>query len=101
MRLCRCGKIVKERCPDCEPHTAKKVKRSHKWKRVAERHKKNNPLCVKCMENGKIKASEETHHIVPVSVNRDLEFAPDNLMALCKECHKEMDRIAFGGKEYK
>jgi 5-methylcytosine-specific restriction endonuclease McrA len=53
------------------------------------------------MENGKIKASEETHHIVPVSVNRDLEFAPDNLMALCKECHKEMDRIAFGGKEYK
>lgn len=30
------------------------------------------------------------HHIVPISVEPDLQFVEDNLITLCKTCHRRL-----------
>lgn len=47
---------------------------------------REQPLCVRCLERGRVREAEETHHIIPRS-----EGGPDtadNLLPLCRECHQ-------------
>lgn len=44
-----------------------------------------------CLKNGIYKAATLAHHIVPLDAtnwtNPEIALNPDNLMALCTECH--------------
>lgn len=58
-----------------------------RWRRMAKRHKAENPLCVQCLANGKIQPVEETDHIIPHRGNERLRYDWDNLQSLCRSCH--------------
>lgn len=90
-KLCRCGAIVFGQCKKCDaPPPRKKRKRNSRWKKVAERHKQASPLCEICLERGIVRASEESHHIVAISIDPSKELDTSNLMALCYECHHKV-----------
>ena len=58
--------------------------RSSKWRTVRKEHLEYQSYCQAC---GRTK-DLEVHHIVPVSVDPDLELDPDNLITLCASpCH--------------
>lgn len=54
--------------------------------------KRDEYLCRVCWEEeGKeVTTNLETHHIYPVSSNPELEFDPENGIALCHPCHKNV-----------
>lgn len=56
-------------------------------------------MCEECLKKGILdQPSEEVHHIRPISTGRSwhemvtLAFDPDNLEALCHDCHTEIHR---------
>ncbi|MGL5258404.1 MAG: HNH endonuclease [Proteocatella sp.] len=69
-----------------DPASNKRYGRS--WKRIRDHYIKAHPLCDECEKNGRIKAAEEVHHILPLSKGGGNETS--NLMALCKSCHSKI-----------
>ncbi|MBM7561496.1 HNH endonuclease [Fusibacter tunisiensis] len=69
-----------------DPKSNKRYGRA--WKRIRDRYIKAHPLCEECEKNGRIKAAEEVHHILPLSKGGGNETS--NLMALCKSCHSKI-----------
>jgi len=71
-----------------------KIYQNTAWIRLRHRKLRNNPLCEKCEENGKVVLTQEVHHIIPFDfgINDDekkrLAFDYNNLMSLCIACHK-------------
>lgn len=69
---------------------------SKQWKDLRNLYLLEHPICEKCLELGKVSATEEIHHIRKISCGRNeaemKEIACDygNLMALCKECHHKI-----------
>ena len=63
-------------------HKPKKRIRNTRWINLT--HKIMQRPCAMC--GGKSQAS---HHIIPVSVNPELQFEESNLMPLCNKCHRE------------
>lgn len=63
---------------------------------------RSNGLCEKCLEAGKVVLADVVHHIVPLSEenmdDQSITLNPDNLMALCHECHTEAHRQLGVGK---
>ena len=49
-------------------------------------------LCVDCRKRGIITPAEEVHHIIEITPdninNPEITLNPDNLVSLCRECHK-------------
>lgn len=58
------------------------------WRHIRNRYIKANPLCEKCLEDGKLTPAKEVHHILPLSHGGT--HKEDNLMALCKSCHSRI-----------
>jgi Restriction endonuclease len=58
------------------------------WRKIRARFVKDNPLCVKCLEFGKLTPVEEVHHILPLSKGGTHDVS--NLMSLCKSCHSKI-----------
>ena len=58
----------------------KRRKRSSKWRKVRNKHIKNNPHCSVCG----LKTKVECHHKIPFSLDSSLELEPDNLVTLCE-----------------
>ena len=56
-----------------------------KWRKIREAYLTKNPLCVECLDNGRTKAAEMVHHVVPLDEGGTHKF--ENLMALCMGCH--------------
>lgn len=78
-------------------HRSSETKKRYgsQWRKIRAKFVKDNPLCVKCLEEGKLTPVEEVHHIIPLSKGGSHDER--NLMALCKSCHsrisaKEGDR---------
>ena len=83
----------------CEEHAKAEAKRYEKydrdpavrrrygraWKRIRDSYVQLHPLCELCQKDGKLVATEEVHHKVPLSEGGT--HARDNLIALCKSCH--------------
>lgn len=80
---------------------------SARWLRLRKWKLSRQPLCERCMEEGRVRAATEVHHVVPVQdgmsaiEKRRLALNPHNLRSLCHDCHvithTEMGR---SGKAY-
>ena len=72
---------------------AKKFYKSKEWKHVREQvMTRDGRLCQDCLKQGRIVPAEEVHHIIELTQHNitdpaiSLNF--DNLVALCRECHR-------------
>lgn len=63
------------------------------WKNLRRNYFILHPLCEECLKRDIIKPTEEIHHIKPILTGKtklemeSLAYDPNNLIALCKECH--------------
>lgn len=62
--------------------------RSPKWNNVRDCYMKGK----NCSGCGSLE-SLECHHIVPFHIDRSIELATDNLIALCRTCHFEIGHL--------
>lgn len=95
--LCSCGNIhpKREPCGKCfrgrarqHDKTTKQRGYGHDWRQMSERIREEEPLCVDCLEKGKIWPADECHHKVKIRDAPQLRLHRDNVMPLCKACHQ-------------
>lgn len=63
-----------------------------------------NGLCERCARMGKLTPARLVHHKIPLTPNNisdpNIAVNPDNLEALCYECHDDVHRalgVGYGG----
>ena len=49
---------------------------------------RREPICRQCQK----RASEEVHHIEPVTRRPDLALVQTNLIPVCQRCHRDLDK---------
>ena len=57
--------------------------KSARWRRLRKIVLRRDPICKKCEEEGRTRASQEVHHKDGDHKNNEI----DNLVGLCKSCH--------------
>lgn len=70
------------------------VYQSKRWKDLRKAYFQEHPLCERCLKEGRITPAHDIHHrlspfckgLTPEEKDRRA-FDPNNLMALCVECH--------------
>jgi 5-methylcytosine-specific restriction endonuclease McrA len=95
MRLCRCGAIVKSRCSRCDAQTGGTTAErgyDNRWRELSERKRKVDPLCEQCDAEGRTTAASEVHHIRSIRLAPQLRLEWSNLMSVCADCHKRIER---------
>ena len=69
---------------------------SEEWRRCRAAYIKAHPLCERCAAKGRIIPAEHVHHrarITPPNLTDPaVTLNPDNLEALCRECHQQEHR---------
>ncbi|MBA7480581.1 hypothetical protein ES707_16043 [subsurface metagenome] len=80
------------------PTVAKKIYQdiynTPRWKKLRTWYIRNHPFCEDCLGKDKTTLSREVHHVVPwvtgstLADQEALAFDPENLRALCVDCHK-------------
>lgn len=98
-RVCGCGRIVKGSCDNCSKKSKRDEFRAppsergydNDWRKLSERFRKQYPLCQPCIKKGKITPVADVHHIKPVRDFPELRLNWDNLMSVCRACHKEIE----------
>lgn len=72
-----------------EGHRKSAFKRGYDkwWQRNRKWYLRLHPLCVKCLEDGRVECATVVDHIVPHKGNRKLLRDAANWQALCKPCH--------------
>ena len=70
-----------------------KIRSSTAWKKKREEIvKKSNYFCAYCFENNRLTLNNlEVHHITPIRENKSLAFDNNNLILLCRQCHKDAE----------
>lgn len=108
MRICRCGRIVKNGCPVCDK--AKNCKTTtergytYDHRKASERYRIERPLCERCVRvNGVLHAnpSEDMHHIESIADNPKRRMDRGNWLAVCCSCHEELEGDVAAGIEIK
>lgn len=108
-KLCRCGKIVKDRC-DCV--SGQSVKRRNvtseghgqDHRLASERYRANHPLCERCVMLYGVtdaKPSKDMHHIHSIRSAPHLRMGSNNWLAVCGPCHEDIEGDAMQGIEIK
>ena len=87
-----------------------KLLNSKQWRELRRWYMQQHPLCERCIEEGEaagikggyIRSAVDCHHVVPVESSKTVQemeelcFNPNNLRALCVQCHvkthKEMGK---------
>lgn len=70
-----------------------KYYQNSRWKKLRDWYMSLHPICADCMINGRSVPATELHHIRPFGTGKDeaekmrLLLDPDNLVALCSDCH--------------
>lgn len=76
-----------------------KIYNSTQWVNLRKAYLMEHPLCEMCLEDDKITAATEVHHIYEISNGKDIEEMKDiaynpwnyeGLRALCSECHQKI-----------
>ena len=61
------------------------------WRKLRNSYIKEHPLCEECLKKGKVVPAEDIHHrrspFQNGEINYNLLMDPNNLEALCRECH--------------
>lgn len=80
---------------------------SPEWGKLRRLKLSAEPLCENCLEQGKIVAATEVHHVKPVedgltfADKRALAYDYHNLRSLCHDCHVEAHvHLGRGGKQH-
>src|SRR5262245_34436353 len=79
-------------CPNrmpCATHKRKNPYTSARWRKERRFFLGANPLCVRCLEKGIVRASVVKDHIKPVNGIDDPSFWIGPFQALCFEHHRE------------
>lgn len=61
------------------------------WEKVQALKVKDDPLCGRCLDKGKLTPTQMVHHKIPVDIRPDLRLDPGNLESLCWSCHAAID----------
>ena len=99
---CRCGNVCDGVCGCSAKQMTSTVDRGYdsRWRRLSERIRRSNPLCEECLNNNRVTASVDVHHIIPIKDRPDLKYDMNNLVALCRACHVKIEaesRSQVGG----
>jgi 5-methylcytosine-specific restriction protein A len=57
------------------------------WRHLSDWHRKQHPLCFRCLEKNLYVTANVTDHIIERVDDRSRELDPENLMSLCHACH--------------
>lgn len=77
-----------------------KIYSSSRWQRLRELVKRDsNYMCVICKSKGDISYADQVHHIVPITLNKDLSYSYENLVPLCSHHHEEIHKKNINSKE--
>ena len=74
----------------------KKWYNNTRWRKLRIQKLQDQPLCEKCLDEEKVTAAVDIHHIISFMSTEDEEtkyqlfYDYDNLMSLCKECHQKI-----------
>jgi len=90
---------VKKSPPYCDDHEKKMLKSwdsqretavdrgyTTRWVKLRNMKMRNDPMCERCGERGKLTFAELIHHVDGNARHNDM----DNLQSLCRECHGEV-----------
>lgn len=108
-RLCRCGKIVQDRC-DCrrgastQRRSTSREGHGRDHRNASERYRANHPLCERCvMLYGAIdaKPSKDMHHIASIRQAPHLRMVESNWLAVCGPCHEALEGRVLDGQAVK
>ena len=73
------------------------------WNRVAKRRREaDHWLCQPCLGVGRITASNEVDHIIPIHVRPEWRLEFDNTQVICRSCHRRKtneDSMQYGSSE--
>ncbi len=88
-----CHKIKVEGCERCKPKPFEGIRQdnypfynSRTWRKLAKAHKKANPLCITCLQEGRTTPAEVTDHKVAID-DGGHKTDINNLQSLCHKCH--------------
>jgi len=105
-----CSKLVSSGKKYCEDHealhklnirTTNEKGYDGRWKKARKIYLKSNPLCVRCLAEGKYKKATVVDHIVPHRGDKRLFWNKSNWQALCKKCHDRKTMTEDKYEEYK
>ncbi|WP_057745739.1 HNH endonuclease [Liquorilactobacillus capillatus] len=71
------------------------------WRRLSRRFLENNPVCVKCYEDGVIRKADVVDHVQEVKDNWSRRLDESNLQALCNVHHNAKTRNERKKREQK
>lgn len=80
-----------------------KIYNSSMWRKLRDIKVKEQPLCEICLIEGRIKLSEDCHHLQTFTsakneIERDLlAFDSNNIINLCDECHNAIHHGKYKG----
>ena len=108
-RLCRCGKIVADRC-ECQGGSSTQRRdttsegHGQDHRKASERYRANHPLCERCvMLWGAMdaKPSKDMHHIHSIRSAPQLRMQESNWLAVCGPCHEAVEGLPIEGQRIK
>ena len=103
------NKIPKKDKPNRQETPKRKLRQkayqSQSWKCLREVYMHQHPLCEECLKKNKVTPAQSIHHIKsPFEkgvINYQLLLDPNNLMAVCNECHGEIHNREQGNMSVK
>lgn len=84
--------------PALNQSLGQKYYNSRIWHRLRSTKLLEQPLCERCLEQGRTTLATDVHHITPFLTYLDEESRweafkdYDNLMSLCEQCHNEIHK---------
>ena len=88
-----------ERKPFGRVKSNNEIYNSWKWRKFAKRYKENNPLCIKCEEEGIVSSAYVADHIQRIEDGGEV-FNENNIQSLCEFHHNQKSgKEAHGYKE--
>jgi 5-methylcytosine-specific restriction endonuclease McrA len=91
--------VARYKPPGMETPRAKTADRGYgsKWQTARRQYLADNPLCVECHAQGRIKAAQVVDHIQPHKGDQKLFWRRSNWQALCKFHHDRKTATRDGG----
>ena len=91
LRFCRCGAVVDGKCDKCKRQNQAGNTKANgydwDWQQLSVRLRKIRPLCEDCLDNGRVTAAVECHHIISIKDEPERRLDPDNVVCVCRGCH--------------